>query len=135
MPEATYSVGDTFRVQFVWKTPVGDFLRAIFEVEVLHLDPVSDKYVIRLKKFLAGRQENDRGVMQPKSQMSIAYWSLVGDLIGQKISLAFEADDGRPLWLRLETLTGEHDFFRRLNELPAKLRSWDGEMGNGIANS
>jgi hypothetical protein len=25
------------------------------------------------------------------------------------------------LWLRLETLTGEHNFFSRLNELPPQL--------------
>jgi hypothetical protein len=48
----------------------------------------------------------------------------VNSLSGNKISLAYEADDGRPLWLRLETLTGEHNFFHRLNELPPSLTNW-----------
>lgn len=127
MPEAQYQVGETFRVQFVWKLPEGDFLRALFDAEVLHLDPVADKYVIRLTKFVAGRQEDSKGEMRSRSQIAIGYWTLVNNLAGQKISLAFEADDGHPLWLRLETLTGEHNFFRRLNELPAKFKSWDGD--------
>lgn len=130
MPEAQFAVGDSFLIQFVWKIPEGDFLRAIFEVEVLHLDPISDKYVLRLTKFVAGRQENSQGEMRPKSRLAVDYWTLVNDLTGQKISLAFEADDGRPLWLRLETLTGEHNFFRRLSELPAKFSQWNGEIQN-----
>lgn len=127
MPKAQYAVGESFRVQFVWKTPDGDFLRAIFDTEVLLLDPVSDKYVIRLTKFVAGRQEDNKGEARSVSELALDYWSLVNDLTGQKISLAFEAGDGRPLWLRLETLTGEHNFFRRLNELPAKFKRWEGK--------
>lgn len=120
MPEANYQVGETFRVQFVWKIPDGDFLRAIFLASVLHIDDVSDKYVVRLKKFDAGRQETPDGVARPVGETAKEYWALVNQLEDRKISLAVEADDGRPLWLRLETLTGEHNFFRRLNELPTQ---------------
>ncbi|MCI0397965.1 MAG: hypothetical protein L0332_09600 [Chloroflexi bacterium] len=115
MPEANYQVGETFHVQFVWRLPEGDFLRAIFTAEVLHRDFVSDKYVVRLAEFVAGRQEAADGTMRPEAELSRDYWAMVGRLPGRKISLAFEAGDGRPLWLRLATLTGEHNFFSRLN--------------------
>jgi hypothetical protein len=128
MPEANYTVGDEFRLHFVWRIPNEDYLRAIFEVEVLRRDDLSNKYVVLLSEFLAGRQESSDGDMRSSEQVSRDYWSLVAGLVGQRISIAYEADDGRPLWLRLETLTGEHNFFRRLNELPelfAKLTQED----------
>lgn len=127
MTEASYDVGENFRVHFVWKLPSEDYLRAIYEVEVLHLDGISNKYVIRLTDFLAGRQESTEGEMRRLEEISREYWSLAADLEGRKISIAYEADDGRPLWLRLETLAGEHNFFRRLNELPEKFKDWSFE--------
>ncbi|UCG23533.1 MAG: hypothetical protein JSW55_15510 [Chloroflexota bacterium] len=121
MPDANFEVDQSFKVQFVWQIPAGDFLRAIFDVDVLALDPVSGKYVVLLKDFLAGRQESADGEMRPVKEVAKEYWALVAGLTGRRISLAYEADDGRPLWLRLETLTGEHNFFRRLTELPPQL--------------
>ena len=123
MPEANYVVGDKFRLYFVWRIPSEDYLRAIFEAEVLHVDDLSNKYVVLLSEFLAGRQENSDGEMRSLEEVARDHWSLVAGLAGRRISIAFEADDGRPLWLRLETLTGEHNFFRRLNELPEKFTS------------
>jgi hypothetical protein len=123
MEDASFAVGDTFRLHFVWKIPGEDYLRAIFEAEVLHLDEPSNKYVVLLSEFLAGRQESSEGEMRSLENVARDYWSLVAGLAGRRISIAFEADDGRPLWLRLETLTGEHNFFRRLNELPEKFAS------------
>lgn len=117
MSNTNYKVGESFKVQFVWRIPTGDFLRAVFEAEVLHLDNVSDKYVVRLREFLAGRQESESGEMRPLEDVSRQHWLRVAQLVDRKISLAFEADDGRPLWLRYETLTGEHNFFTRLNVL------------------
>ena len=116
MTEANYQVDDKFRVQFVWKIPEGDFLRAIFRVEVLLLDGLSEKYVLRLTEFMAGRQESSVVVFRPVEETSTSYWQLVAELVGKRISLSYEADDGRPLWLRLETLTGEHSFFSRLDD-------------------
>jgi hypothetical protein len=124
MAEANFGVGETFSVQFVWRIPGGDFLRALFDVEVLHRDLVSDKYVVRLHEFRAARQEDRDGNMRSVEEAASEYWYLVDQLAGRKISLAFEVDDGRPLWLRLETLTGEHNFFTRLNELPPALGDW-----------
>jgi hypothetical protein len=49
-------------------------------------------------------------------ESSPSYWQLVAELVGRRISLSYEAGDGRPLWLRLETLTGEHSFFSRLDD-------------------
>lgn len=120
MPEANYVVGDKFRLHFVWRIPSEDYLRAIFEAEVLHVDDLSNKYVVLLSEFLAGRQESSDGEMRSLEDVARDYWSLVAGLARRRISIAFEADDGRPLWLRLETLTGEHNFFRRLNEMPEK---------------
>lgn len=121
MLEANHNVGESFNVQFVWRIPGGDFLRAVFKAEVLKLDPESGKYVVLLDDFLAGRQEDARGDMRSIEDVDKAYWALVAGLEARRISVAYEADDGRPLWLRLETLTGEHNFFRRLNEIPPQL--------------
>ncbi|MDX1614231.1 MAG: hypothetical protein R3300_07965 [Candidatus Promineifilaceae bacterium] len=123
MPDAEYDVGEGFMVQFVWRIPSGDFLRALFRAEVLQRDFVSDKYVVELKEWLAGRQEDEQGATRTAEEAAHDYWQRVSELEGQKVSLAFEAQDGRALWLRLETLTGEHNFFRRLNELPPALQA------------
>jgi hypothetical protein len=128
MTEATYKVNDKFRLHFVWRVPNQDFLRAIFEAEVLQRDSVSDKYVVLLTEFIAGRQESGEGEMRTPEQVDRQYWALVSELTGRRISIAYEADDGRPLWLRLETLTGEHNFFRRLNELPEQFAEWKSEV-------
>ncbi len=127
MSSASKDVGDHFRVQFVWRIPSGDFLRAIFDVEILAQDILSEKYVILLKDFTAARQESEEGEMRSINAVNQKYWGMVSSLGGKRISLAFEADDGRPLWLRLETLTGEHNFFSRLNELPPTFS--DTELG------
>ena len=124
MTEASYTVGETFRLHFVWRIPNEDYLRAIFETEVLLLDELSGKYVVLLSEFVAGRQESNQGETRLGDELARDYWGLVANLVGQRISVAYEADDGRPLWLRLETLTGEHNFFRRLNELPEKFVSF-----------
>ena len=116
MTNAVYQVGEKFRVQFVWRIPEGDFIRAIFEVKVLLLDSRSEKYVLQLNEFLAGRQESSEGILRLAEETSRSYWQLVAELVGRRISLSYEADDERPLWLRLETLTGEHSFFRRLDD-------------------
>jgi hypothetical protein len=121
MLDAKYEVGQAFNVQFVWRIQNGDFLRAIFKSEVLTLDSVSGKYVVLLTEFLAGRQEDAGGEMRSVEEVTKEYWAMVSGLTGRRISLAYEADDGRPLWLRLETLTGEHNFFSRLNEIPPQL--------------
>ena len=121
MVDANLDVGETFNIHFVWRNPDGDFLRALFRAEVLKLDPESGKYVVMLQEFLAGRQEDSEGVMRPLEQVDKEHWAMVSGLAGRKIAVAYEADDGRPLWLRLETLTGEHNFFTRLNEIPPQL--------------
>jgi hypothetical protein len=120
--EANYRVGESFDVQFVWRIPSGDFLRALFEAEVTHIDEVSGKYVLYLREFMAARQEKADGTALDVEELDREYWALVAGLVGRRISLAFEADDARPLWLRLDTLTGEHDFFSRLDDFPARAR-------------
>jgi hypothetical protein len=105
----------------------------------LKLDPESGKYVVLLKELLAGRQEDAQGEMRPLEEVDRDHWQQVFELAGRRISVAYEADDGRPLWLRLETLTGEHNFFNRLNEIPPQLakilaeraESWPEEESDG----
>lgn len=113
MPKANHTIGDSFPVQFVWKLPDGDFLRAVFEAEILDIVPKADKYIVRLNKLVAGRQETAAGEMRPKEALSQEYWALVGELIGNKVTIAYEVEDGRALHMRLTTLTGEHNFFYR----------------------
>jgi hypothetical protein len=122
MTDTPHDIGQVIKIQFVWRMTDGDLLRAIFDAEVQKIDRLSEKFVIRLKNWLAGRQESPDGVMRPLQEVSRENWALVARLPGQRISLSFEASDGRPLWLRYETLTGEHNYFRRLNELPPPIK-------------
>jgi len=113
MPNANFAVGESYPVQFAWKLPNGDYLRAVFEAEVLaHVDAAS-KYVVRLTRLVAGRQETKDGVLRPTEAFSKEYWEMVGRLVGRRVSIAYETDDGRALHMRLATLTGKHNFFYR----------------------
>lgn len=117
MPELSsprYNIGGSFPIQFAWKLPEGGYLRAVFRAEVLDHDQTADKYIVRLDRLLAGREETADGITKPKEELSADYWRLIGQLVGRQITVAYEADDGRALPMRLETLTGEHDFFFRL---------------------
>lgn len=110
-------VGESYRVQFVWQIPDGDYLRAVFTAEILNRDHRSEKYLLRLTEFLAGRQETAEGVMRPVEDVAREYWAMVDDLVGRQVVLAYESADGRPLHLRFATLTGEHNFFHRFDKL------------------
>lgn len=116
MPIAHYEIGETFPLQFAWRLPHGDYLRAVFEARVLDHVAQADKYVVRLEELIAGRQEDAQGEMRAREDFSPEYWALVGRLIGRKLTVAYEADDSRALHLRLETLTGEHNFFTRYED-------------------
>lgn len=116
MPVANYQPGESFPIQFVWELPDGDYVRAVFEAEVEAHDFALDRYLLRLARLKAGRQERPDGEMRAKEELSRSYWAMVGDLVGKRVHLAFEVDDGRPLKLRLDTLTQEHSFFTRLDE-------------------
>lgn len=113
MPQANYAIGETFAVQFAWRLPDHDYIRAVFEAEVLDLVEAAEKYVVRLRRLIAGRQEDENGRLRDIASFSRDYWALVGNLVGRKITVAYEVDDGRALHMRLETLTGEHNYFYR----------------------
>jgi hypothetical protein len=116
--EQQYSPGDSFQVQYVWQLPdKGDVLRVFFEAEVLMVVPGAQKYLVRLDRFLAGRQESADGtIIRPRSEMALDYWQRVVGLIGRKVTVAWEVSGGPPIYLRLATLLGEHDFFTRYNK-------------------
>ena len=113
MPESHYEIGETFPAQFAWRLPNGDYLRAVFKAEVLSIVEAADKYVVRLLELVAGRQEDEDGILKPTEDFSKEYWALVGKLIGRRLTIAFEADDGHAVHFRLETLTGDHNYFYR----------------------
>ena len=113
MPEAHYKIGETFPAQFAWQLPNGDYLRAVFDAEVLGIVDSADKYVVRLLALVAGRQEDEEGTLKPTAEFSKEYWGLVGKLVGRRLTIAFEADDGHAIHFRLATLTGEHNYFYR----------------------
>jgi len=113
MPESHYKIGETFPAQFAWRLPNGDYLRAVFTAEVLGIVEAADKYVVRLLELAAGRQEDEDGVLKPTEEFSQEYWALVGKLVGRRLTIAFEADDSHAVHFRLETLTGEHNYFYR----------------------
>ncbi len=129
-----YKIGETFPAQFAWRLPDGDYLRAVFAAEVLDLVPPADKYVVHLSKLIAGRQEDAEGNLRPTEAFSKEYWALVGRLVGRKITVAYEIDNGRALYMRLETLTGEHNFFFRYSmaeDTAAKIKDkWEQAAAN-----
>lgn len=116
MSPTIHQKGDSFSLQFVWQLPEGDYIRAIFTADVLAIDTAADKYTVRLRELTAGRQETATGQARPQTELTQTYWRLVGRLQGRRLIIAFEAADGRPLHLRLATLTGDHNFFFRFNE-------------------
>ena len=113
MSETILSEGESFPAHFVWKLPDGDYLRAVFAAEILSLDWRMERYMVRLGQLQAGRQETPAGEARPEREVNRLYVALVRRLIGRRVQLAFEAVDGRPLLMRLPTLTGEHNFFFR----------------------
>lgn len=116
MPNAHYQPGQSFALQFAWRLTDGDYVRAIYQADVLELAPAADKYIVRLSKLLAGREDDAEGAVKPLNTLEGSYWDLARGLVGRKITIAYEADDGRPLYLRLATLTGEHNFFTRYED-------------------
>lgn len=105
-------------MQFAWRLPNEDYLRAVFDAEVLEHVPQADKYLLRLHKLVAGRQETAVGELRATEEFTPEFWSLVGNLQGNRITVAYEVDDGRAVHLRLATLTGEHDYFTRWERIP-----------------
>ena len=123
MPESHFAIGESFPVQFAWRLPDGGYIRAVFEADVLDHVPAADKYLVRLSKFVAGREEDPDGQSLPAEATSRDYWGLVGALVGRRITVAYEVDDGRALYMRLETLTGEHNFFTRYDDAEVAARA------------
>ena len=117
MPTANHKIGESFPVQFAWQLPDGDYIRAVFTAVVLDTVPAADKYIVRLTELVAGRQETSEGEMRPKEELTKEYWALVGQIIGNKLTIAYEAEDGRAVHLRLATLTGEHNYFTRFAQV------------------
>ena len=120
--EATYQVGEQFQLQFIWKLPSEQYIRAIFQGKVVELQPQEDRYLVQLTQFLAGGQEDVDGTPLPQSSYDKQWWANVIALQKRYIQVAYEAADGRPLYMRLPTLTSEHTFFFRYdaegNRLP-----------------
>ncbi|MFT5195846.1 MAG: hypothetical protein ACI9EW_001594 [Cellvibrionaceae bacterium] len=117
MPKANYEVGKSFHIHFVWKLPNEHYIRALFKAVVLDIDLIADRYLIRLQNLLGKKEEDEAGNGLVEEMHTEEYWQMVYKLISRKAHVAFEVDDGRPLYLRLPTLTLEHKFFTRYSEL------------------
>jgi hypothetical protein len=116
MPKSHFAVGERFPLHLVWRLPSGDFIRVVIAAEVLALDSSLDRYLLRLDELITGRQEAPDGQLRLRSELAAEYWAMVGRIMGKKVHLAYEVDDGRPIHLRLATLTGEHTLFSRLDD-------------------
>ena len=60
--------------------------------------------------------------MRATDELSKDYWALVGELVGNKLTIAYEAEDGRAIHLRLTTLTGEHNYFTRFAQVEQRFQ-------------
>ncbi|MEM8863123.1 MAG: hypothetical protein AAGD96_32840, partial [Chloroflexota bacterium] len=109
-------IGDSFQIHFVWRLPNQNFLHALFRAKILDIDANVDRYLISLPELLAKKEENESGTPLPEENHTADYWAMVYHLVGRKAHVAFEADDGRPLYLRLPTLTLEHKYFTRYSD-------------------
>lgn len=128
MTEPKYKPGDTFGIQFAWRLIDGGYIRAIFQSDVLDLVPGAEKYIIRLSQFIAGREDDAEGNPKHLDSLEGDYWEMVRGLIGRTITIAYEADDGKPLYLRLATLTGEHNFFTRYEDASVIARGLEARL-------
>jgi len=116
MSREVHEVGESFKIQYVWRIESGHFLRALFRARVLGHDDSTDKYILLLEEFVAGKQEDAVGETANADELAREHWKTISELVGKKITLAYEADDGRTIRLKLATLTGEHNYFTRLND-------------------
>ncbi len=114
--ENKLAVGDSYQVQFVWKLPNYDFVRAFFQVTVDEIDHFEERYVVTLDALLGGRQEAADGSLRPEAEMTKPLWGQIVGFIGRKVRLPYESAEHQPLHLKYPTLTGEHNFFSRYEE-------------------
>lgn len=127
MSEQHLPIGESFPLQYAWRLPDGSYLRAVFRANVLDLVPSADKYIVRLVELMAGREETPEGEAKPIEDLSREYWELVGALVGRRLTVAYEASDGRALYMRLETLTGEHNYFSRFDDASVVARGLEAQ--------
>lgn len=128
MTEAHYKPGESFALQFAWRLPDDSYIRAVYQADVIDLVPGADKYIVRLGRFVAGREDDSEGHAKQIDALVGDYWDLARGLSGRTITIAYEADDGKPLYLRLATLTGEHNFFSRYDDASVIARGLEARM-------
>lgn len=108
-------LGDAVQIHFVWKLPNDDYLRAIFDTKIIDILPDSNRYLLELVRWVAGRQESPEGEMRPEEEIALQFWQLVNELEGHRAAVAYEAIDA-PVHLRLTTLLRIHPFFTRYDD-------------------
>lgn len=111
----SYSVGDHFNVQFVWRLPDDDYLRAVFEVAVVEVHLHEQRYLVALTRLLGGIQEAPDGSYRPKEQFTRPLWAKIVAFTDSRVLVAYEAAT-QPLYMRYATLIGEHTYFTRHNK-------------------
>ena len=77
------TVGDTFKVHFVWKLPEDEYARALFEAEIIEVQPREDRYLVILREMIGGRQELPDGTLRTREEMPTRYWRRIVGFIGR----------------------------------------------------
>ena len=106
------STGEQFQVQFVWRLPNDDYVRAVFRARIKAIQHHEERYLVELEAFVGGMQEAADGSVRPTDEMDKARWARVVALGGRTVQVAYEAAK-QPLYMKLETLDAPHTFFTR----------------------
>lgn len=97
--------GAIFEVTMSWKLLADIRLWAVFTLEVLEVQPTMMRLSTRIKNLVSLRSS------VPPEDIEPEWIERVRALEGRYILVPYEAATGTPLYLRLQTLTGEHGYF------------------------
>jgi len=85
MSREVHEVGESFKIQYVWRIESGHFLRALFRARVLGHDDSTDKYILLLEEFVAGRQEDAAGETADTNELAREYWKTVAERLARRL--------------------------------------------------
>ena len=106
------SAGEQFQLQFVWRLPNDDYVRALFQARIREIQYHEERYLVELEGLIGGMQEAADGSVRPKNDMDKERWARIVALSGRTVQVAYEAAK-QPLYMKLATLDTPHTFFTR----------------------
>lgn len=101
----TFKVGSTFVVSFQWRLQDDILLWASFRVRVQAIVDDTDRLLCRFEEILSLRTS------EPPETVDDVILNRVKEIVGQYAHIPPEAARGKKLYLKLTTLTGQHDYF------------------------